>query len=210
VIPDCGLCRVGNAYRLDFPDIIAREFPEEFPAAWSATERVLSRIQGADLSKLAEHSPGLQGYDWTGYLQCSVARLTRVLRSLRGSTRSDAHVLDLGAYFGNAALMSRSAGYAVDAIDGYRAYAPALDRCVQLMTECGIRVRDFADCGFALEKIGSSAYDAVLCLGVIEHIPHTPRPLLESINRVLKPGGVLVIDTPNIAYLYSRLKLARG
>jgi SAM-dependent methyltransferase len=45
---------------------------------------------------------------------------------------------------------------------------------------------------------------------VVEHIPHTPRPLLESIDRLLAPGGVLVMDTPNLAYLYNRLKLSRG
>ena len=53
-------------------------------------------------------------------------------------------------------------------------------------------------------------YDVVLCMGVIEHVPHTPRVLLEPINRVLKTGGVLVMDTPNLAQLANRQKLARG
>jgi hypothetical protein len=47
-------------------------------------------------------------------------------------------------------------------------------------------------------------------MGVIEHVPHTPRVLLEPINRVLKTGGVLVMDTPNLAQLANRQKLARG
>lgn len=53
-------------------------------------------------------------------------------------------------------------------------------------------------------------YDAVVCARVIEHIPHTPRQLLETLTSVLKPGGVLVLDTPNLAYLYRRLALLDG
>jgi len=45
---------------------------------------------------------------------------------------------------------------------------------------------------------------------VIEHIAHTPRPLLNAIDHVLAPGGVLILDTPNIAYYYNRQKLGRG
>jgi hypothetical protein len=30
------------------------------------------------------------------------------------------------------------------------------------------------------------------------------------VHRVLKPGGSIVLDTPNIAYLYNRERLARG
>jgi SAM-dependent methyltransferase len=50
----------------------------------------------------------------------------------------------------------------------------------------------------------------VLCMGVIEHIPSSPRPLLDTLNRVLRPGGLLVIDTPNLVHLYNRQKFARG
>jgi 2-polyprenyl-3-methyl-5-hydroxy-6-metoxy-1,4-benzoquinol methylase len=196
--------------RLNFPDVIASEFKEEFPAAWSATERVLNAVHTIDLSKLAERSPGLREYDWTGYLRCSVVRLVRALRALRTTVPSGGHVLDCGSYFGNASLMCASAGYTVDAIDSYRQYSPALDPCVDLMQRAGVCVSDFADYGLGLERIESARYDAVLCLGVIEHVPHTPRLLLEAINRILKPGGLLVIDTPNIAYLYNRLRFAQG
>jgi SAM-dependent methyltransferase len=47
-------------------------------------------------------------------------------------------------------------------------------------------------------------------MGVIEHIPHSPRLLLATLDRVLAPGGLLVIDTPNFVHLYNRQKFARG
>jgi 2-polyprenyl-3-methyl-5-hydroxy-6-metoxy-1,4-benzoquinol methylase len=194
---------------VEFPESIEREFPREFPAAWRATSAVLRAIDGRDLSALEQRSPGLRGYDWSGYLRCSVARLVRVARHLEGAAIGGV-VLDVGAYFGNASLMCRELNLHVDAVDAYRAYAPALTTCVELMRAQGVRILDFAEVGYDLAALPSEHYSAVLCLGVIEHIAHTPRPLLEAVRRALAPGGLVILDTPNIAYLYNRRRLARG
>jgi SAM-dependent methyltransferase len=74
----------------------------------------------------------------------------------------------------------------------------------------GVTVMDFNAVGFDLQHLPAASYDVVLCLGVIEHIPHTPKGMLDAIDRVLKPGGTLVLDTPNLAYLYKRRALAAG
>ncbi len=42
----------------------------------------------------------------------------------------------------------------------------------------------------------SGSYDFVFCIEVLEHVPH-PFGTLAEINRVLKPGGVLVLSVPN-------------
>ena len=194
---------------VDFPNSIKAEFDSEFDSAWHATEQVLDAIRDRDLTALEQRSLGLRGYDWPGYLRCSVARLVRVARHLR-TQRIDGPVLDLGSYFGNASLMCRHLGFDVDALDSYTAYQPALDACVDLMRQNGITVLDFADAGYDLAQLPGERYGTVLCLGVIEHIAHTPRPLLAALRRVLRPGGLLVLDTPNIAYLYHRRRLARG
>jgi 2-polyprenyl-3-methyl-5-hydroxy-6-metoxy-1,4-benzoquinol methylase len=199
-----------DALDIDFPASIARAFPEAFAYAWPATQQVLRNIAGADLSRLARRSPALAGFAWTHYLRCSVVRLVRALDGLRRSGVRCGRVLDLGSYFGNASLMCRAAGYDVDALDAYGEYRPALDSCVSAMRDAGITVRDFADAGPELVLLPEASYDAVLCLGVVEHVPHTPRLLLEAIDRLLRRGGVLVLDTPNIAYLYNRQRLARG
>jgi SAM-dependent methyltransferase len=194
---------------IEFPASIERAFTREFPAAWRATDEVLDAIRGEDLRGLERRSPGLRGYDWPGYLRCSVARLVRVARCL-GAGPLEGPVLDVGSYFGNASLMCRELGFPVDAIDSYAVYAPALTRCRDLMQARAVRVLDFADTGYDLAALPADHYGAVLCLGVIEHIAHTPRPLLEAVRRVLRPGGRLILDTPNIAYLYNRRRLARG
>jgi 2-polyprenyl-3-methyl-5-hydroxy-6-metoxy-1,4-benzoquinol methylase len=193
---------------LDFPAAIAREFPDVFDAAWQATDAIVATLAGADFSALARHSRGLLGYEWSAYHRCNVVRAVRVGRALAraGSRR----VLDFGAYFGNFAIMAAALGCEVDAVDSFAAYAPALDRAQALMRSSGVTVIDFNAVGFDLLQLPPASYDAVLCLGVIEHIPHSPRAVLTAIDRVLTPGGTLVLDTPNLAYLYKRRALAEG
>jgi len=48
---------------------------------------------------------------------------------------------------------------------------------------------------FAL-PFSDAAFDSVVCSEVIEHIPEGPEPFLEM-RRVLKPGGLLVLGTPD-------------
>lgn len=195
---------------LDFPASVAREFPHTFEAAWQATQDVLATLPGGDFSPLARHSRGLAGYEWSAYHRCNVVRGVRVAAAMGAAAAAGARVLDFGAYFGNFSLTAAALGYQVDALDSFKAYAPALDRSLALMAGRGITAIDFASAGFDLEALPASSYDVVLCLGVIEHIPHTPKRMLEAIDRVLKAGGSLILDTPNLAYLYRREALAQG
>jgi SAM-dependent methyltransferase len=57
--------------------------------------------------------------------------------------------------------------------------------------------------------IDSEYFDAVFAGEVIEHVFDTDH-FLDEIHRVLKPGGSLVLTTPNLASLYNRLALLIG
>ena len=162
---------------------------------------VLDTIQGMDLSPLAKHSPGLLGFDWTTYLRCSELRIVKTLEALgHGSTRP-CRVLDYGSYFGNFSLALRIAGFEVDAVDAYDRY-PVLRPCVELMKVNGINV--------SLIPPDVATYDAVLLMGVIEHIPGSPKDVLERAVCLLRPGGTLILDTPNLAYGPKRQLAAEG
>jgi 2-polyprenyl-3-methyl-5-hydroxy-6-metoxy-1,4-benzoquinol methylase len=198
--------RVSSPGRVEvgFPACVREAFPEEFPLAWSVTQEAVARTAQRDLSGLARHSPALQGYDWSGYLTCSVARMVRVLRALRRHTPAGGRVLDLGSYLGNFSVLCARAGFRVDARDSYARYGSVLEPAADWLRAEGVAVVDEDD------PEAREPYDAVLLLGVLEHLPHTPRPLLEFVNASLRPGGTLILDTPNLAYLYNREKLARG
>lgn len=196
---------------IDFPQCLAEDFPGEFPAARQAVDRVLAVIDGVEhFTPLEDRSPGLRGNDWSNYLRCSEARMVHAARMLKRAGITSGRVLDYGAYFGNFALMCRELGFAVDAADSYSAYSPALDRVTDLLRSRGVVPVDFDVVGRTLEGLAADRYDVVLCMGVIEHVPHTPRMLLEALHRVMAPGGALLIDTPNLVHLFNRQRFSRG
>jgi len=50
------------------------------------------------------------------------------------------------------------------------------------------------------EKIGENCYEAVVALEVVEHL-YQPADLIQLAQRLLKPGGYLVLTTPYHGYL---------
>jgi 2-polyprenyl-3-methyl-5-hydroxy-6-metoxy-1,4-benzoquinol methylase len=66
------------------------------------------------------------------------------------------------------------------------------------------------DCNRPLtEVLVPASYDAALVLEVIEHVFHT-QVLLRSLRECLRPGGFLVLTTPNVAHLHWRLRALLG
>jgi len=214
VVPDVRWAIAGDesdeTLDLDLSSTLAQDFPVEFPAAFGAVERVLDTVRGVDLDGLARRSPALRGFDWANYLRCSTVRMAHAAGALRRRGIAGGRLLDYGSYFGNTALMFRALGFDVHAVDAYDDYRGLLDGPEALLRESGVLVRSFADVGADLHSLAADTFDVIVCLGVIEHIPHTPRLFVEGLNRVLRRGGVLLLDTPNLAYLYKRRQLERG
>lgn len=199
-----------SSLHLNFPGCLEADFPVELPVACGAVERLLAALGEASYDTLALHSPALAGNDWQGYLRCSLARMVHAAGAVRRLGIHGGRLLDYGAYFGNFAGMFADLGFQVDAVDAYRAYAPALAAPTALLQGRGIAVVDFDEVGRDLHALPDATYDVVIAAGIIEHVPHTPRGLLATLDRVLKPGGCLVLDTPNLAHVYKRQALARG
>jgi len=55
-----------------------------------------------------------------------------------------------------------------------------------------------------------ATFDAVTCCQVLEHFSHSPLPALAEMKRVLKPGGVIELDVPNVACFRNRMRMLRG
>jgi 2-polyprenyl-3-methyl-5-hydroxy-6-metoxy-1,4-benzoquinol methylase len=56
-----------------------------------------------------------------------------------------------------------------------------------------------------LEKTGAPRFDIISCIEVIEHVPY-PKTVLELLARSLKPGGLLILTTGNLASPLARLQ----
>src|SRR2546430_14696425 len=54
-----------------------------------------------------------------------------------------------------------------------------------------------------------NTYDLLIAGEIIEHLIDTDR-FAEEARRILKPGGYLILSTPNLASWYSRIRLIRG
>jgi SAM-dependent methyltransferase len=64
----------------------------------------------------------------------------------------------------------------------------------------------FKKCNFNKElPFASGSYDLIYSIEVIEHL-RSPYDFLAECSRILKPGGYLVLSTPNTLHLASRLK----
>ncbi len=109
------------------------------------------------------------------------------------AVKSGEHVLDIGC--GNARDIARIAerGGEIVGVDISAGMVAAAKEELERMGMSSIRLQvgdatclDFPDASF----------DKVLCSEVIEHIPDAPQALQE-IRRVLRPGGSLVLSTPN-------------
>lgn len=63
-----------------------------------------------------------------------------------------------------------------------------------LFAEAGLPFESRRD----LDALPAEAYDAIVCLDVLEHVPD-PASLVEKLARCLKPGGILIVSAPFFA-----------
>lgn len=58
--------------------------------------------------------------------------------------------------------------------------------------------------------VDGETFDVVLCCEVIEHMEVDPMHMMSEVNRVLKPGGILILTTPNCTSSRAIHKILRG
>ena len=117
----------------------------------------------------------------------------QVLRLLAGSLPEGAAVLDAPAGEGALCLALKDAGFRPHAAE----CSPGEFKLEDVpLTLCDLNeTLPFAD----------GSFDAIACVDGIEHIEN-PFALIREAGRVLRSGGVLVISTPNIMALRSRVR----
>jgi 2-polyprenyl-3-methyl-5-hydroxy-6-metoxy-1,4-benzoquinol methylase len=127
------------------------------------------------------------------------SRIRKLLRLLE--TETPGRLLDVGCAGGELAALLAARGWRVEGADA----EPAL---VEAARARGVEAR-LVDLDRAPLPWPDRAVDVVVAAEVIEHVVDTDH-LLEEIARVLRPGGALVITTPNLASLENRLRLLLG
>ena len=123
-------------------------------------------------------------------------KLHEIVPKMVGPSSNREKCLDLGSAEGGFALVLKKLGYDVCATD-------IDERSLKILRDRGFNpVKVDVNEAFPFED---GEFNLVTCLEVIEHIK-TPDNMLKEITRVLKPGGSLIISTPNINWWYLRIK----
>src|SRR3972149_2693222 len=63
-----------------------------------------------------------------------------------------------------------------------------------------------ADLAFDKLPFGDESLDAAICDSAIEHLPVAPKHLFSEVGRILKPDGIFLVTTPNIASFWKRMR----
>jgi 2-polyprenyl-3-methyl-5-hydroxy-6-metoxy-1,4-benzoquinol methylase len=112
-----------------------------------------------------------------------------------------ARVLDVGC--GEGALLWAAGRLGLEP-HGCDLAEPAVELARQLVEGGRIHVGTIAELPYP-----PASFDCLVALEVIEHLPN-PRPFVESASRLLRPGGRLLLTTPNRHRLFAVLKRSVG
>ena len=142
------------------------------------------------------------------FLKQSTIRIYHTLLCLDYFNIKNKKILEYGSLFGYFSSVLKDLGHHVTAFDRYNNFNGAFEEFCSDMKTRDINViqssedneeRDFGQ----LEK-----FDVIICMAVIEHIPHTPKYFLQRLRSKLKNGGILILDTPNVTRLENRTNLS--
>lgn len=151
----------------------------------------------------------IEGYysDWFGeYLATWLAEI------VGRHARPGAQILDFGSGATDLAAFLSKLGYRVSACDDFQDPWHLKDgnrqKVFDFAQSAGVDVREVSE--RSPFPWTSPTFDLILVHHVLEHLPSSPRPMMNMLLNCLKDNGVLLIAVPNAANLRKRLSLLRG
>ena len=118
----------------------------------------------------------------------------RGLRQLERLRKPPGRLLDVGCSVGVFLGLCRDGGWQVEGVE-------ASEWSSEQARSAGLEVHNDL---FEQVELPESAYDVITFWDVLEHVP-SPQAALVKAHRLLKPGGMLVVSTPNIRSISARL-----
>jgi SAM-dependent methyltransferase len=119
---------------------------------------------------------------------CELRELRKQLLSVLGQM-ADPLVVEAGCGLGG--WVSYLSGHGIRRVVGVDNYEPALNKLKQRVPNALVINADVRELPFS-----DNSVDACISLGVVEHFPGGPQPLILEMLRVLRPGGYLFLTVP--------------
>ena len=113
------------------------------------------------------------------------------LARLRGERTQGLDVLDVGC--GNGSALTRFLASRGDRVLGIDTHAPSIEYATREFGAEGLAFRQ-VDCETLLAE--ARRFDVIVCADVLEHLPR-PEAALSCVERLLRPGGRVVVTIPN-------------
>lgn len=159
----------------------------------------------ADLSTLEAEFTRAGGTDFS-YFRAHYARFAATKREYDRDRQQPAGVLlDIGAHWLHQAMLWTLDGWRVVALDLPTTFEMSnvrdlADRhAIRLLPNNSLERPD------ACDAIADDSIDVVLFTEIIEHVTFNPVALWRAVHRVLRPGGTIVVTTPNYYALRGRV-----
>lgn len=118
--------------------------------------------------------------------------------------RQNDRVVDLGCGWGNISLTLQKAGFDVYGVD----YSiKSAEICKTSAAQMGLDPDRYICADVAALPFPADRFDVIFTAGVVEHLfPDVHERFLGEAHRILAPGGVLVIGTPNPRHILELMK----
>ncbi|HYP13185.1 MAG TPA: glycosyltransferase [Bryobacteraceae bacterium] len=206
---ECNWYSVAERYR-DFLDAIATDRP------WNSEEAAIAKqVSAGDLTAPVTVSPEyVKGWatdeSSRKYFDTHVTRLNKTL-SLIPFGGPGRRSLELGVYFQITPALKTKLEF--EEVRGCY-YGPAgtvehkqVTSAAGETFDCQVELFDAERDPFPYD---SEYFDVVLCCELLEHLRNDPMQMMCEINRILKPGGSLILTTPNITSLRAISAMLQG
>ncbi len=145
-----------------------------------------------------------------GYIQTHITRFEKTL-AITPPGGPDQRILEMGSYLQITPALKTRLGYG-EVRGCYYGPAGKVDqRSVQSMDgeqfHCALELFDAEKDCFPYDD---GYFSTVLCCELVEHLTEDPMHMMAEINRILRPGGHLVLTTPNLASLRAIAAILSG
>lgn len=118
----------------------------------------------------------------------------------------EARLLDVGCFNGYISFLFKQLGYHVTGTD-----VCELEDRQGIFAKAGIEF-EFSNLNDAepFKHLASEQFDIVIIAQVIEHILNHPLGLIRGLADLMRPGGLMILTTPNPATIMSAIRVLRG